>query len=66
MRTIEDVLDEMIGVHYMITQDQIREIRAIHKNEKREAGSDCRKAFEAGRKHDAIAIRQILMKYAEV
>lgn len=66
MRTIEEVLDEMIGFNYMITRDQIREIREIHKNEKREAKDDCRKAFEAGRKHDAISIRQILMKYSEV
>lgn len=30
MRTIEDVLDEMIGANYMITQSQIQEIREIH------------------------------------
>lgn len=66
MRTIEEVFDEMIGFNYMITRDQIREIREIHKNEKREAKDDCSKAFEAGRKHDAIGIRQILMKYSEV
>lgn len=30
MRTIEDVLDEMIGANYMVTQAQIKEIREIH------------------------------------
>lgn len=66
MRTIEDVLEEMIGASYIMTRAQIQEIKEIHKNEKREAKSDCQKTFEAGRKHDAIGIRQILMKYSEV
>lgn len=55
-RTIEEVLDEMIGANYMITAAQIEEIREIHKCEINEAlitaTGLAEEAYEAGRKHD--------------
>lgn len=65
MRTIDDVLNEMIGANYMLTQDQIREIRDIHDSERRTVKEDIRAAFEAGRKHDALEIRNLLLKYTD-
>lgn len=66
MRRIEDVLDEMIGFNYMITQAQIQEIREIHRIELKEAKADCQSSYEAGRKHDLAAVRLIMLKYEEV
>ena len=55
-RTIEEVLDEMVGANYMITAAQIEEIREIHKCEINEAlitaTGLAEEAYEAGRKHD--------------
>lgn len=55
-RTIEEVLDEMVGANYMITAAQIEEIRDIHKCEINEAlitaTGLAEEAYEAGRKHD--------------
>ena len=60
MRTIEKVLDEMIGANWMVTQAQIMEIRAIHSGEKVSVNTRIREAYEAGRKHDRAALERIL------
>lgn len=68
MRTIEDVLDEMIGVNYMVTQAQIQEIRDIHLAETAfrlgESAGRCARyaseAYEAGRKHDKQELDRIM------
>lgn len=55
-RTIEEVLDEMIGANHDVTAAQIKEIREIHKCEINEAlitvTGLAEEAYEAGRKHD--------------
>lgn len=60
MRTIEEVLNEMIGASWMVTQRQINEIMQIHAAEKDANVCRIREAYEAGRKHDREGLEEII------
>ena len=60
MRTIEEVLNEMIGVNYAVTNAQICEVMEIHSAEVAAVNIRIRAAYEAGRRHDRAELEQIL------
>lgn len=60
IRTIEEVLEEMIGANYMMTQKQINEIRHIHAAEIACTSKRIMAAYDAGRKHDREKLDEIL------
>ena len=60
MRTIEEVLNEMIGANYTVTNAQICEIMEIHSAEVAAVNIRIRAAYEAGRKHDKAELEKIL------
>lgn len=62
MRTIEEVLNEMIGANYMITDAQICEIAEIHSAEIASVSERIREAYFAGRKHDRPKLEALLLK----
>lgn len=61
-RTIEEVLDEMVGANYMITAAQICEIAEIHSAEIASVNDRIREAYFAGRKHDRPKLEALLLK----
>ena len=60
MRTIDDVLNEMIGANYAVTNAQICEVMEIHSAEVAAVNIRIREAYEAGRRHDRAALEKIL------
>lgn len=62
MRTIEEVLNEMIGANYMITAAQICEIAEIYSAEIASVNDRIREAYFAGRKHDRPKLEALLLQ----
>jgi archaellum biogenesis ATPase FlaH len=60
MRTIEEVLNEMAGANYAVTNAQICEVMEIHSAEVAAVNIRIREAYEAGRRHDRAALEKIL------
>ena len=60
MRTIEEVLNEMVGANYAVTNAQICEVMEIHSAEVAAVNIRIREAYEAGRKHDKAELAKIL------
>ena len=60
MRTIEEVLNEMVGANYAVTNAQICEVMEIHSAEVAAVNIRIRAAYEAGRRHDRAALEKTL------
>lgn len=60
MRTIEEVLNEMIGANYAVTNAQICEVMEIYSAEVAAVNVRIRAAYEAGRRHDRAELAKIL------
>ncbi|MDO4803359.1 MAG: hypothetical protein Q4A32_00895 [Lachnospiraceae bacterium] len=67
--SVNEVLDDMIGVNYAITQVQIEGIRALCKDAQVRQRNNLRnvliRAYEAGRKHDREEYLKIRAEIAD-